>query len=280
MRDELTPPPRHPPPWRDRLVTLFRRRGWRGFVRLYDWLKPTTGRRHLRVVTRYGSQFFLNPWDSVDSHVIAEGFYESEVLEAVRPSLGPGAVLWVVGANFGLHAITVKWLYPGTTVVAFEPSPALGARLLENCELNAVALDFHAYALGEAADAPPFFVNTSGNPGMSTLHPSDQFHYDGRFTIATLTGAHVIAHCRAPEPTALIVDAEGAEPEILRGLGAHLASPALRAIVFEAPNDLLERRPPAELSLLLRDAGFSVTRLERREATAHTASNFLAVRVP
>jgi FkbM family methyltransferase len=278
MRDVLTPGPNRPPAWRDRIVTLFRRRRWRGFVRLYDWLKPKTGRRNLRVVTRYGSQFFLNPWDSVDTHVIAEGFYESEVLEAVRPALGPGAVLWVVGANFGLHAITAKRLYPETRVVAFEPSPAMGARLLEHCELNALTLDLHAYALGEASGPAPFFVNTSGNPGMSTLHPVEAFSYDGSLAVAVLTGEAVIAQGRAPAPTALIVDAEGAEPEVLRGLGRHLASPALRTIVFEAPNDFLGRRVPADLHALVTAAGFSLTRLERREATAHASSNFLAVR--
>ena len=83
-------------------------RGWRGFARLYGLLKPAGGRRALRASTRYGSQFFLEPFDNVDSHVLAEGFYESEVLEAVRPVLGRGAVLWVVGANFGLHAVTAS----------------------------------------------------------------------------------------------------------------------------------------------------------------------------
>jgi hypothetical protein len=74
MRDPIFPPPGRPPHWRDRILTRFRQRHWRGFVRLYDLLKPIPGRRSLRVTTRYGSQFFLTPWDSVDAPVIAEGF--------------------------------------------------------------------------------------------------------------------------------------------------------------------------------------------------------------
>jgi len=278
MRDLIYPPPNHAPGWRDRLLATFRRRGWRGFVRLYGLLKPVGGRRALRTVTRYGSQFFLTPWDSVDTHALSEGFYESEVLEAVRPALSPGAVLWVVGANFGLHAVTAKFLHPGATVVAFEPSPAMGARLIENCELNGVRVELHAYALADASGAMPFFANASGNPGMSTLHPSAGFTYDHKFVVATLTADEVITRGLAPAPTAMIVDAEGAEFEVLRGLGPRLAEPSLRVLVFEAPNDFLAAREPANLHALLAGAGFALRLLERNERTGHNLSNFVASR--
>lgn len=278
MRDDLYPAPRQPPSWRDRLITLFRRKGWRGFVRLYEFLKPPTAQRQLRVVTRYGSQFFVTPWDSVDSHVITEGFYESEVLEAVRPHLTPGRVLWVVGANFGLHAITAKFLHPDVKVVAFEPSPSMGARVLANCELNDLNVDLHAYALSDAAGALPFFANASGNPGMSTLHPVDTANYDHRFTVATLTALRVIEDRLAPFPHAMILDAEGAETEVLSGFGAHLANPELRIIVLEAPNEFLETGEPADLRQLLAKAGFSLRKLERSEKTGHSLSNFMGSR--
>ena len=278
MRDEIYPAPGQPPAWRDRLLVWFRRKPWRGFVRLYGWLKPVASRRQLRVVSRYGSQFFLTPWDSVDTHVIKEGFYESEVIEAIRPELQPGRTLWVVGANFGLHAVTAKFLYPEINVVAFEPSPSMGARILENGDLNGVSVDLHAYALSDRADALPFFANASGNPGMSTLHPVDFATYDHRFTVATFTAADVIERKLAAAPHALIVDVEGAEIEVLRGFGAHLAAPHLRVVVFEAPNDFLDSTAPNALRSLIVEAGFSIQKLERREDTAHALSNFLASR--
>jgi len=279
MRDQFHPPAGKTPSWRDRLVTLFRRHNWRGFIRLYALLKPITSRLQLRVKTRFGSQFFLTPWDSVDSHVIAEGFYESEVLEAVRPELAcPDAVLWVVGANFGLHAVTAKFLHQTATVVAFEPSPAMGSRLLENCELNGVKVDLHAYALADSNDALPFYANASGNPGMSTLHPGDLLNYDHRFVVATLTAADVIARRLAPAPTAMIVDAEGSELQVLRGLGPLLATPSLRFIVFEAANDFLDGCAATELNSLVTGSGFTLRKLDRKEDTAHSLSNFVATR--
>lgn len=270
-----TPPP---PGWRDRLLALFGRRGWRGFTRLQSWLKPPSARREVRFSTRYGSEFYLVPGDGVDRHVIQEGFYESEVLEAMRPHLGPGAVLWVVGANFGLHAVTAKLLHPAARVVAFEPSPTTAARVLENAALNASPVELHAYALADTEGALPFFANASGNPGMSTLHPVSSFHYDERFVVATQRADHVIDRGFAPAPTALIVDAEGAEEAVLRGFGRHLAAPTLRAVVFEADNDFLVTRTPASLHALISSAGFSLRRLDRREHTAHNLSNFAAFR--
>jgi FkbM family methyltransferase len=278
MIDPSIPAPRQPPSWRDRLLAFYRRRGWRGFVRLHGLLKPPAGRRELRMVTRYGSQFFLTPWDSIDAHVLTEGFYESEVVDAVRPGLGPGAVLWVVGANFGLHAVTAKFLCPDATVVAFEPSPAMAARILEHSELNGVKIDLHSYALGDRAGAMTFFANASGNPGMSTLHPVEKFIYDQRFVVATLTAADVIERSLAPAPTALIVDAEGAEAEVLRGFGRHLAASELRTIVFEAPNEFLGTKVPADLHATLAGAGFKLQALARQELTAHALSNFVASR--
>lgn len=265
-------------PWRDRLLGHFARRGWRGFLLLQRLLKPASARRELRFVTRYGSEFHLVPGDAVDRCVIAEGFYESEVLEAVRPHLGDGSVLWVVGANFGLHAVTAKRLHPTTTVVAFEPYPAIAARLLENAALNSAPLSLHTYALSATSGALPFFANASGNPGMSTLHPVDSFIYDQRFVVATQRAADVIERRTAPAPTALIVDAEGAETEVLAGFAQHLSAVALRVVVFETANDFIETAQPADLHRLLRNAGFSLHRLTRRENTAHGLSNFSAQR--
>jgi FkbM family methyltransferase len=260
------------------LLALFGRHGWRGFTRLHGWLKPPSARREIRFPTRYGSEFYLVPGDSVDRHVIEEGFYESEVLEAVRPLLEPGAVLWVVGANFGLHAVTAKCLHPAASVVCFEPSPAIAARLAENAALNGATVELHAYALSAENSALPFFANSSGNPGMSTLRPAQGFSYDERFVVATLRAADVIERGIAPPPTAMVLDVEGAEVDVLRGFGRHLASTSLRVIVLETANDFLVTHKPADLHTLLRHAGFSFRLLERREHTAHTLSNFAATR--
>lgn len=279
MRDPKSIVPGQAPSWRDLLLASYRRHGWKGFTRLYDFLKPVAGRREIQVRSRYGSQFLLSPWDSVDSHVLLEGFYESEVLEALRPALSAdGAVLWVIGANFGLHAITAKMLHPEARVIAFEPSPSMGGRLLDNCFLNKIEIELHAYALSDREDVLKFYANASGNPGMSTLHPCDGFTYDHTFSVCTRVASQVIEQRVATAPTALLVDAEGAEEEIFRGFGDHLANPTLRHIVFETENDFLETSNPRVLGEIFAGAGFGIEKLSRQEDTAHALSNFLATR--
>ena len=80
-----------PPPVRDRLLAWYYRRKWRGFYPLGKLLAPFGPLSAIRAVTRYGSQFFLTPADVIDTHVLREGFYESEVLDTVHPILAPGA---------------------------------------------------------------------------------------------------------------------------------------------------------------------------------------------
>ena len=279
MRDPLIPAPGRPPAWRDRLLGLFRRRNWRGFTRLYDLLKPPGGRREIRFATRYGSQFLLVPWDGVDTYTIAEGFYESEVLEAIRPVLEPGSVVWFVGANFGLHAITAKVIQPGARIVCFEPNPRMGARLLENADLNAVQVELYALALADRTGSATFFANASGNPGMSTLHPVSGACYDDRFNVALDTAGRLLAENIAPFPHAMVIDVERAELEVLRGFGSALADSRLERLVFEADNELLSAETGHPVLSLLRGAGLTkIERLKRNEHTAHGLSNFLARR--
>ena len=113
---------------------------------------------------------------------------------------------------------------------------------------------------------------------MSTLHPSEDSAYDHRLFVAAATAADVIERRIAPAPTVLIVDAERAEAEVLRGFAGQLAAPQLRAIVFEAPNAFLETRAPADLHALLASAGFTLRILARQERTGHELSNFVAER--
>jgi FkbM family methyltransferase len=264
-------------PLRDRFLAAYLKRGWRGFSRLYDFLKPAAARRVIQARTIYGSQFLLTPHDNIDHHVLTEGFYESEVIDALRPDLdAPDAVLWVVGANFGLHAVTAKLLHPTARVLAFEPSPLMAARVLENAALNGIEIELHTTALADAIGILPFHANATGNPGMSTLHPVPGLVYDHRFNVATTTAAAVIEGGHGPAPTVLLVDAEGAEESVLRGFGPHLARSELRRIVFEADNDLLTR--PDALHALVTGAGFRIEKLVRHEQTAHALSNFLGTR--
>jgi hypothetical protein len=119
-------------------------RSLRGTTRL----STLFGSNELTASTSYGSRFRLRLGDYIDRIVLQQGYYESKVLEALRRDLPSGAVVWDVGANFGLHAITLRVLRPDIHVICFEPSPDLTTRITENARLNNVTIEVHCIGLG------------------------------------------------------------------------------------------------------------------------------------
>ena len=255
----------------DRWLAWYFRRGWRGFLVQMRAAK----RRTLRQPCRYGPLFDLDPIEYIDATVLREGYYESEVYEALRPRLHARAVLWDIGANFGQHAVTAAALHPGLPVCAFEPNPAAAARLRAHAALNRVAVHVEEVALGDRSGTARLHVNATGNSGMSTLNdpavgPSVE--------VAIERGDRLVDRGLLPPPTVVKLDVEGAEAAVLRGFGELLAAPALEAVVFEADARAAPDPDCCAAATLLRDAGFRLRPLTRREATSHLLANFVAER--
>lgn len=259
------------PSWRDRLLTAYFQRNWRGFHPLLR----LNGMSRLRVRTPPGSVFDLLPWEYIDGIVLREGFYEPEVLAALRPFLGEGAVLWDIGANFGLQAISAACLAPATSVVAFEPNPTTLARLQHHARLNQVDVSVQPMALGERDGEASLYVNQDGNSGMSSLLHATT---GPATTVRVVRGDALIDSGKIPAPTAIKLDVEGGEEFVLRGLGRHLASPTLRAVVYETTADLLDNPAACASTRELLAVGFKISALPRAASQAHLLANFLAYR--
>jgi len=253
----------------------WRRRGWRGFHFLQRVLPGAAHGGGLAFETRYGSRFLLDPLAYIDGLVLAEGYYESEVLEALRSSLRPGAVLWDIGANFGLHAVTAARLAPAATVVAFEPNPSEHARLLRHRAWNAPQLITSSIALSHAAGTLPLFLASEGNSGRTTLEAWFKPEASGQVLVAVSTGDQLIASGQLPAPTLIKLDVEGHEESVLRGLSAAIAHPRCELVVFEDhPQD------DSAVKTILRAAGFTLAPLSRREKSDHPLANFAARKNP
>lgn len=257
-------------PMYDRFWAAWRRRRWRGFHRTWSLHEACGGAGEILVRSRYGPIFSLDPTSYIDGFVIQQGFYESEVVEALRPAIAQGGVLWDIGANIGLHAVTLKSLCPAATVCAFEPAPAMMTRLQRNAGLNRLDLSLYALALSDRDGIASLSLGSAGNPGMSTLSPWHAFPYAGTCRIATARGDRLVADGTAPMPTAIKLDVEGFEPAVLRGLHDVLRSAVCRAVVFEDGPDETESKQQ------LRAGGFAIRALARYEDTGHALANFIA----
>jgi FkbM family methyltransferase len=272
-------PPSTQPALSDRFLTWWLRRGWRGFQTLRRFRQGFGGSPRLLLRTRYDSVFNLDPVAYIDGIVLREGYYESEVFEALRPYLGSGAVFWDIGGNIGLHSITAKLLYPQTQVFAFEPNPAMVVEIKTHAQLNGVDLDILPYALAESGGPRVFHVNNQGNAGMSTLHAWSPASYQQQITVECARGDELVAARRLPAPTVIKLDVEGGEADVLTGLGALLTSSELRAVVFEAARGLDRTSDDDPIAGPLRAAGFQFAPLARQEHSAHPLDNYLATRL-
>ncbi|HMD61867.1 MAG TPA: FkbM family methyltransferase, partial [Opitutaceae bacterium] len=208
----------------DRFFRAYATRGWRGFIRLWR-LSGRDLDSTLRATTSRGAVFELSPFSYIDSIVMREGYYESEVLDALASSLGDG-VLWDIGANFGLHGIAAKRLCPASRVVCFEPSLQMLGRLARNRALNGVDIAIVGAALSNRTGFQPLSLGSPGNPGMSTLSPWSGATYAGTCLVAVWRGDDLVDRGLVPAPTVIKLDVEGHELQALEGMSKVLRSPS------------------------------------------------------
>jgi FkbM family methyltransferase len=227
-----------------------------------------------RVRTTDGLTFAVDPDSFLDRFILKEGYYEREVLDAILAHLPAGGVFWDVGANAGLHAVTVKTLHPKATVVAFEPAPLTAARLCFNAEMNGAELRLMTVGLGAAPAYLDFSIIQHGNSGLSSFRPWDDSTYETTMRCRVESGDALIAAGVQPAPDVIKIDVEDYELEVLRGLSAWLAAPGTKAIIFESM--------PAKysaLTALCLERGFTINALAPANPAEHDMPmNFIAQR--
>jgi FkbM family methyltransferase len=204
-------------------------------------LRGVARRLHLRKYLSSGEIWNTREEDCI-KHFVAE----------VRPD----DVVWDVGAFYGLYTGPIaEALGPTGKVYAFEPNPltreGLGPKLetLSNAVLVPVALG--------ATSGTVDFIQKRGRsrvvPGGGTAPDTTSVRMESADAL--------VRSGEAPQPSLIKIDAEGLELDILRGAGAVLAAPALRALFLEVHFRLLaEREPkgnaPAEIVEMLKSHSF------------------------
>jgi FkbM family methyltransferase len=205
--------------------------------------------------------FNLDPEDFIDKRVLKNGYYEEEVLEGLLQYIGNDGVLWDIGANIGIHSITVKHLRPDAKVVCFEHSPFTFSRLYLNANLSGTDLLLFNIALGASSGYPHLNLMISGNSGLTSLRPWEDVSYQHLMHCFCDTAANLVTCGVVPFPTVVKIDVEGFEFEVISGFRELLDNRELRAIIFESPTDFIENSNRFPSFQLLRQAGFDITPL-------------------
>lgn len=228
-------------------------------------LELVTSSREILHRNRFGALLSLRPDNYIDNVVLRDSYYESEVLEALRAQLPQGAVIWDVGANFGLHAVTLKALRRDARVICLEPQLSQAARIIKNAALNDVTLEVLPLGLGARREFLPLHV-VDGNPGMSTFVPWEKAHYSATALCMVEPGDQLVAQ-GIPAPDCIKLDIEGGESAALEGLREVLQQRRPK-LIFEGGEELAGE---------VRKIGFSrVVLLNRNEATEHALQNYCA----
>ncbi|MEF8789998.1 MAG: FkbM family methyltransferase [Haloarculaceae archaeon] len=158
---------------------------------------------------------------------------ERAPLAAFLRRLRPGDTVWDVGANVGLYTgFVAAALDPERgRVVAFEPYDPNADLLERNAGLNQAPVDVHRLALSDADGHVAFSHPDEDTVGAGLPAISDDRGAASRTEAAR--GDTLVSAGRAPAPTAVKIDVEGAEPLVVEGLDTTLRTDPPRVLLVE-----------------------------------------------
>ena len=159
------------------------------------------------------------------------GAYEPEITRLLGSLVGPEDVGLDIGANVGIHTLTMAKLASKGRVLAFEPHPQTVERLRANLALNGVsnAEVVQAALLDREGTVSLFDRDDNSNRAMASLHD-----YDGWSSMSVQgTTLDKALQDRGVDKVAVVkIDVEGFEPAVLAGAQAMLGRDR-PALIFE-----------------------------------------------
>lgn len=185
--------------------------------------------------------------DPVSSYLKRGMIWHPPIVKVLAHLMRPGRVFVDVGAHIGLFAITAaKAAGGGGQVVAFEPDPVNREVLIRNAALNRVDLDIRDCAIaGQEGQATLF--KSAENLAIHSIVP------EPRLTASTVVRTSTLERqLSGLDRLDLIkLDVQGAEPEIIAGIGDFLFRFERAPIVILEvnPRDWVQRDP--QMSALL-----------------------------
>jgi FkbM family methyltransferase len=197
-------------------------------------------------------------------------FHEDQhLIQTLLERVEPGDCYWDVGGSIGLYTLLLSQAVgPEGTVVAFEPESRSFQRLSQNVVANRLSnVRPFRIALGRNRQQMKLRVSAQPSSGTHSLvnAPDEASGGDesGFEMVEVIPGDEFREQEQLPIPTALKVDVEGAEEEVLAGLSDTLRHPQCRTAVCEIHFAILEslgqRHAPARVQEFLKACGFTRT---------------------
>jgi FkbM family methyltransferase len=205
---------------------------------------------------------------------IMYGQYEPYETSLVKQYIRPGMTVYNIGANIGYYTLLASdCVGPSGFVYAFEPAAEnlelLNRTVSENQLANVRVLPI---AVG-ISDGVATLELSSTNSGYNQVMSGRRG--DRASTDVGLRSVDSLIAERLPQPNAIIMDVQGSELDVLRGMTEALANKTLTVIFTEFwPGGLNARHPDGAREFIerLQTSGFRFSRIDEKRKEIHTIS--------
>lgn len=187
---------------------------------------------------------------------------ERGILASLLAELTGTEVVWDVGANVGMYACFLARALPSGLVVGIEPEQANARRLDSNLRANAAPDRWRTVRVA--------LSDRDGEGHLATEHqPPDRppvgagHHFlkeNGPIHVTRRRGERLVQD-GTPAPDVMKIDVQGAELDVLRGMGESLSSVDLLYLEVHTEKCRRYGTTAETIERFLRDAGFSLTNL-------------------
>jgi FkbM family methyltransferase len=163
---------------------------------------------------------------SIEYHILFRGCHEPEIVNLIQRAVRSGDVCLDVGANVGAHTLVMaRAAGPKGRVVAVEPHPRIGARLLQNLALNHLDnVTVVRAAISDKDGTADFFGfgAEAFEQGISSFLPDKEA--TEKMTVRTISGATLQREAQLDRCDFLKIDVEGFESVVLKELSDLIAA--------------------------------------------------------
>ena len=179
----------------------------------------------LVALVRVKPDFYLHPfgfWWRIEDKSTRRTFLancENSTSALFKNTCGTEKIVFVdIGSNLGWYSLLAASLNSKSEVYAFEPVNSVREKLQQNLERNGY-LDIHVQtsALGTKPHTAQIW-SYSGNDGMHTLHPVEEWGAKPRQEVIIETlDQYKELFCKPNLPILIKLDVEGSEMDVLKG---------------------------------------------------------------
>ena len=191
---------------------------------------------------RWGSELWLHPRYHLDFTIIAFGYYDKALHRYIDRNVSDGMTCFDIGGNIGAVATHLARKVGETGHVhAFEPVPALRARLEKNLARNGceARVTVHPLAMSHRTGEAHLSIARvdADNQGLASLVASGNERLTSTVTVQTATLDDFVTARRITRIDFIKMDIQGAEILLLEGAQRTLSTLRPDLILEVSPED-------------------------------------------